>query len=246
MYLDGFLYGLTVFVFFVVMYVVRKIIHKEGLSSFLIHLDKRGIMLLLKGLLYGLTFILIYIITVVILREGEVSLSQDAILNTFTILLVSLFIFTGVALFEESLYRGYILQKMQKRFSIVVSILVPAVLFSAWHFISYSTNTYFWIGLLNAFLFAIVMSLIVLVTDSLMMSIGFHIAWNVVQGLIFSVQNLKIKSLINLRVKEGIVGGGIGNPESGLIVSGMFVSLLIYYISIYIKINKSKEVSTRQ
>ena len=64
-----------------------------------------------------------------------------------------------------------------------------------------------------------------------MLGLGLHFAWNVMQGCLYSNENLKLNSLINLEVNESIFAGGKVNPESGIIVSIVFIMIVIYLLA---------------
>lgn len=136
--------------------------------------------------------------------------------------------FLAVALFEESLFRGYILQKLLKRFSMEKSIIISSAIFGGLHFFDYSPSYYFWIGLINASIIGILLSVIVIKTKSLMMAVGFHLTWNLTQRILFLNNIFKYNVSINFKIREGLLSGTYFVPEAGLAVSAVLLVISIY------------------
>lgn len=230
MIVGGYLYGIMIIGLFFLMVLFRKLINKEGIKSFNIHFDKRGFRLLFIGMLIGTIFTFIYILIIVAARQCNINISWRTISNTIQILLVSLFIFLSIALFEEGLYRGYIMQKINKRFSITAGILVSSIFFGIYHVIPYYGNSHLWIGVINVMLYGVFLSIISLKYNSNMLNIGFHFIWDVINSMIFSGYNLKMETLIQINIKEGIVAGANATPETGLVMTLMLSLLLVLTI----------------
>ena len=59
----------------------------------------------------------------------------------------------------------------------------------------------------------------VLQTHSLMMAVGFHAAWDLVQTMLLMQQTRGVATLVNLHVSDGMWTGTAYAPETGLITS---------------------------
>lgn len=53
MYSNAISTGISNFILFAVVLLIRKIVHKEGIRAFLINLDKRGLRLRIEGIILG-------------------------------------------------------------------------------------------------------------------------------------------------------------------------------------------------
>jgi membrane protease YdiL (CAAX protease family) len=122
-------------------------------------------------------------------------------------------------LFEEALFRGYLLSKLSARFSSAVAITAQAVLFGAFHLVAYAPARYLWLGVVNVTALAVVYAVLVLRTRSLMMVVGLHFAWDLVQTILLSEQAGGVRTVLNLRLSEGLWTGTAHTPEAGLLAS---------------------------
>ena len=211
------------------MYLFRRFAHKEGIADFLLQKDRKGIRLFFAGMGIGILSFSIHPLLSLLLGEAQLNIEWGLIGETVLYIVAWGFGFLGVALFEEALFRGYILVKLLKRYSVPVSIGAPALIFGALHVFSYKTSDYFWVGVINVILMAIVMSLAVVKMQSLMWAWGFHLSWNLTQSTLFTQQNFGEKLLFNVQFKEGLLTGTSFVPEAGL-----FVTLIMAFIAVYI------------
>lgn len=101
---------------------------------------------------------------------------------------------------------------------------------------SYSNSQYFWIGLINATLIGILLCILVIKSSSLMLAIGYHLAWNLTQELMLN----KEITIINLSIKENTLVGAGGIPETGIFIT-VILFIMAMYLFIRLKyINRSK------
>jgi len=230
MYPSAILTGTANLTLFGLVVLLRRWIHKEGIASFGLHGDTKGQFLLLEGILTGLASFGLYSGSVILSRQGTLTLSWNSLMDTAKLIASWGVGFLGVALFEEALFRGYILQKLLKRFPVVVAIGLPALVFGALHFFSYSSSARLLIGILNASLIAAVMSISVIKSRSLMWALGFHWAWDLTQETLLAAQNLDVRTVVNIHITDGLWEGSSAVPESGFMVTLIFVGLGVYLL----------------
>ncbi|MFZ5644480.1 MAG: CPBP family intramembrane glutamic endopeptidase [Bacillota bacterium] len=135
--------------------------------------------------------------------------------------------FILVALSEELLFRGYIINALQQMGKIRVSLALSSIIFALVHGVNPNVN---FLGLSNIFLVGLLFSYMYIKTGSLWMPIGYHFTWNYFQGVVygFPVSGHELESLYRLPVQENIIAGGKFGPEGGLAVTGVILlSLLV-------------------
>lgn len=112
--------------------------------------------------------------------------NSEAAANSITsTLLISFLVFAAAAAFEESLFRGYILQTFVRSGLAWPAIIVTSVAFGAVHLGNPNAN---WISSVNTALAGIWFGVAYLKTRDLWFPTGLHLAWNWTQGSIFGVE----------------------------------------------------------
>ena len=91
-------------------------------------------------------------------------------------------LFVLVALAEELLLRGYVLNNLMKSMNRLIALAVSAVMFSLIHVFN---ENFSWIGFWNLILAGILFGLPYIYTKSLWFPIALHFSWNFFQGIIF-------------------------------------------------------------
>lgn len=221
------------FILWILVLGLRKVVHKEGVSSFLIHIDQRGLSLFRKGVLWGFLSFIVYAVIACIIGSGRLVYSSIFSFQTIIYIPLVFIHMLFVALFEESFSRGYILVKLKNRFSDNTGIIINSLIFGSLHFFSYSKDLGWALGIINAIIVGILLSIMVIKTNSLMMAVGYHFAWNGIQSILMK-NFINVDTIINLEIKEGILVGAQRVPESGFIVS------IILFITIFYLLKKSK------
>ena len=168
--IDGLITGTVNLALFGLVILVRRLAHHEGLAAFGLQTDVRSWRLLLVGLAAGTLLFATYAVVAVAFGAGRLFVAWPALADTLVLLASWGFGFAGVALFEEALFRGYLLSKLCVRFSSAVAITAQAVLFGAFHLMAYTPTRYLWLGLVNVTVLAVVYAVVVLRTHALMMS----------------------------------------------------------------------------
>lgn len=144
---------------------------------------------------------------------------------TLVALALMLLIFTLVAVNEELLVRGYILQNLTEAYGKSKAALASALLFGAMHLTNANASL---AGVLNITLSGIFFAAAYWATKSLYLPIGLHLSWNFFLGPVFGFPVSGFSywpSIISTTVigPELWTGGAFG-PEAGL--TGLFAILV--------------------
>ena len=223
----GILTGVTNLILFIILVLARRLISKESINYFLISRPQKRWKLFWEGCLAGFILIIIYVLLTILFGVGELTFKLNLSLDFIFVLLSYVFGFAAVSLFEESLFRDYILLKVKKKFSAPDAVFLSSLLFSLVHIISYaSIGTLAVMGLFNAFIIGFILSIIVISTRSIMWPLGYHLVWNLTQT-IFLVER---SSGINLEIDKGILAGAKLVPEAGIIVTLVLIILAVYML----------------
>lgn len=136
--------------------------------------------------------------------------------------------FLLVAIVEEFVFRGYLLQMLTEHFNYKVGLVITAVGFAIIHL----GNDYFtWIAFCNLALGGTLMGLLYLKYNSLYAPIAFHWAWNYFQGNVlgFGVSGNSVLGLldISIGVPNWLSGGSFG-LEGSLITCALLLFAILY------------------
>jgi len=148
-------------------------------------------------------------------------------------LIVSLSLFTIVAVVEETLLRGYILRNLMNSFNKYIALITSSILFSLMH--SFNPNVDLF-SLFNLFLAGIVLGLSYIYTKNLWFPIAMHLSWNLFQTLLgFNVSGRDTYSIIEFKTNESnlINGGDFGFEGSYLSIIAEIITITIIGIGIY-------------
>lgn len=218
-----FIDGITNFAFFLTILLYRYINDFRGMDSFLIKVDRDGIKLFIKGCVIGFLMIFIYIIINIYFLRAKVSSNGTSLSMATYTLLMAAFSYFSVSIFEETFFRGYLMQKLLQRYSVVTSSVINSLIFGMLHYFRYSINTkFFFLGIMNVTLAGLLFSFVVVKTKSLMWAIGCHMLWDLTGALIF----VEPCSFIHIELNKGLLCGSSAIPESGLIVTIFIISIL--------------------
>jgi uncharacterized protein len=131
---------------------------------------------------------------------------------------------------EEILFRGWVLPVIGARYRPWVGVLVSSILFAVLHLANPGIGP---VAVLNLFLFGVFAALYALHEQSLWGIIGWHAAWNWVQGNVFGMEvsgtNGTAPSLLALsETGPDLLTGGAFGPEGGLIETGLLICSIIW------------------
>lgn len=154
---------------------------------------------------------------------------EDLMLYTLVMLLV--------AVAEEMVIRGYILNNLLDSFSKWVALLISAALFALFHLLNPDFN---WLGMLGIFIGGLLLGLNYVYTKNLWFGIFLHFAWNFFQGPVlgFKVSGLETDSLLVQNIKGAVwwTGGPFGFEASTL--SCLLILVVTIYLFVYYRRNR--------
>lgn len=172
----------------------------------------------------GLGVILIFASVVVMWLGNLVSLNYQSMANAPILILM----FIMVAVTEEVICRGYLLNNLLEKMPSYSAILISSLLFSLMHL----GNPHFGlIGFFNIFLSGVLMAILYLRSHNLGAPIGFHFSWNLVQALFgFAVSgrsDMGVVSINFLSKSDYLTGGKFGVEGSILLIPIVLVSIFL-------------------
>ena len=129
----------------------------------------------------------------------------------------ALLAFLSVGVYEELMFRGYVLQRLNDRAGKTVSIVVSSAIFAVLHGFNPGADVF---GIVNTIGIGVILCVLYFRTGSLWMPIGFHTAWNFSLGYLYSlpVSGIPLYGVLDVvEVEESsrLTGGSYG-PEAGL------------------------------
>lgn len=206
-------------------------LRKEPISSIGFHLDARWMKEILFGTMIGMG--LIFVATSMIWAIGGVHFELDPARSLGT-LSFGFYMFLFVALFEETLFRGFMFQRLIDGAGIWVAQILLALLFAMGHWDNPGMDgaTKLWASL-DLALGAIMLGLAYIRTRSLALPVGIHLGWNWAQGHIlgFGVSGLDYNGWFRpvFQGKSEWLTGAEFGPEASVfavVVDVVFIVLL--------------------
>ena len=192
----------------------------------------------LKGALFGT----LQIFTVFFIIFGLKAIDVYYVGNISILLLIKVFIFfVFQGLFEEILFRGYLMPFFSKVIGIKFTIILLSFLFTCIHLLNPNLNI---VGLVNIFLSGVTFSLIYYYTGNLWIVGAMHTLWNFILGFIVGsqVSGIDTYNSIFFSIPVGnkdLISGGEFGFEASIIetILELAISLFVIYL---IKKEKNK------
>ena len=141
----------------------------------------------------------------------------------FNNIILSVVVFSLVAVTEEVLIRGYVLKNLMISFNKYVALIISSLLFSFMHGANPNVD---WLSLVNLFLAGILLGLSYIHTRNLWFPIALHLSWNLFQTLFgFNVSGQDFYSMVNFKIVENSVlnGGDFGFEGSVFCVMAQLI-----------------------
>lgn len=190
----------------------------------------------IRGIYYGLIIMSIGFISLLLFDE----INFRSFNFNLPLIVLSLLHYVCVAISEELLLRGFILNNLMKSFNNVTALLLSSVLFSLLH--AGNPNITFF-GLIDLFVAGILLGLPYLYTKNIWFSIALHFSWNFFQGTIFgfNVSGIENYSIIETDYKLASIwnGGDFGFEGSLLSLIFQLIAIGILYMSFENKLKNS-------
>lgn len=152
-------------------------------------------------------------------------------------ILLSIVLFAGISLFEEIIFRGYLLKNLLESFNPLVALFISSILFSLIHGSNPNVTT---IGLINIFLAGFFLGVSYVFTKNLWFPVALHFSWNFFQSMFgFRVSGLDSYSIIEFSIIENnLLNGGEFGFESSILSIGILI-IGTYLIFKYFKKSKN-------
>ncbi|HPN36857.1 MAG TPA: type II CAAX endopeptidase family protein [Melioribacteraceae bacterium] len=237
-----------------VIFAASKYLDKRDFKRTLFNINSLWYKQLVIGAVLG--FVLIAINFLIFFMFFNVYINfgvKDTNVITFIIkVIVRLIGFFAVALNEEFYVRGYLLtnfseviyNKNQKpNFSIYWGLIITSCLFGILHYFNYNATI---VSSINLAFIGLLYGYAYVVTGSLALPIGLHLAWNFSQAQIFGLNVSGFSPMVSLLdtkyLSDKIIGGGDFGPEGGLII---LISVIIglFWIYKFSIVNKSQKIN---
>jgi membrane protease YdiL (CAAX protease family) len=142
-----------------------------------------------------------------------------------------LFFMIVIAVGEEMVFRGYILNNLMQSLNRWLALAVSAALFALMHSSNPSVDV---VAMVNLFVGGLLLGINYIFTKNLWFSIFLHTAWNFLQGPVlgFPVSGVNLQSILNPKLKGNpLLTGGAFGLEASLITGMLLIaSILILYI----------------
>jgi membrane protease YdiL (CAAX protease family) len=185
-----------------------------------------------KGAVAGLVYVAGYCLLVAATGKGRIIINGLAAFGQ-TLASAGLIMMVVVAevLFCESLFRGYILEKLLGKFGRATAVAVTSGLNATFMGILSWHNPYVWLIVANSFILSVILCLMAIGATSLMPSLGKEMAFGLAQGILFShLNHLETPSIANLSVDQSIFAGTPGAIASSAAFTIVLIAGLIYEV----------------
>lgn len=208
---------------FLTTYIVIVKIERKALKTFSLTIDSSAIA---KGFFLGLLLFTSFIIVTIATHSVKFSYSQITWRHGF-----EFFLYLAVAVSEEVVVRGYVLNNMREKYSPIISVILSSVIFGALHL---DNDHFTWIGFINISLSGALMAFLVLHTNSISASVGLHWSWNFIQGTVagFNVSGEMERGIFAVEsTSPQFLSGGEFGAEGSLSlipITLIFICLLRY------------------
>ena len=149
--------------------------------------------------------------------------------------LMSLLLFVVVALNEEILMRGYILNNLMDSMNKYWALLISATIFSVLHGLNPNIS---FLAIINIMLAGIILGSSYIFTRNLWLPISLHLFWNFFQGPVlgYSVSGMKIDSIFKVTLfGNTFVNGGQFGFEGSIVCTILLIPAIILLMGYYMK-----------
>ncbi len=218
-----------IFTMGIMLWLFMKFIDKQPLIE--IGLETKGRLkefnygIILGLLIMAFAYVFLYLIGEIVFKNYNFDLQK---------IFLSIVLFMGVSIFEEVIFRGYMLKNLLESFNPYVALFISSIFFSLIHGSNPNVTT---LGLCNIFLAGFFLGASYIFTKNLWFPIALHFSWNFFQSMFgFKVSGLDSYSIIDFSIPENnLLNGGEFGFESS------FLSIIILFIGTFIIWNYFKK-----
>ena len=140
--------------------------------------------------------------------------------------------FLAVAYSEELIFRGFLMRKLQLKYTATTALVVSSIIFAIVHL---GNDNLSLMGVFDLFIAGLMLGAIFLYTNNLWMAIGLHFGWNFVQThLGFNVSGLDSYSIVETQyMQENLINGGAFGFEGSILSTLAQVIILATLFVLY-------------
>lgn len=197
-----------------------------GLRDFRTRFKKDGVAGLVLGFALCTAIFLLLLVTGNVVVEGANSLFSLALLAW-----VLFFVLVGIA--EEVMYRGFVMSVLRRTHSKVLVVVVPSLVFGAIHLTNSNVTL---LSVVNIVLIGIAFSVMYYKSGNLWMCIGYHIAWNLFQSVVYGmpVSGMNIPAImVSSYPMDNLLNGGAFGIEGGVLAAISALLVLAFTLFYY-------------
>ena len=136
-----------------------------------------------------------------------------------------------IAISEELVFRGYILNNLMQSFNKWIALIISAILFTFFHIANPAVGA---IPLISLFLAGVLFGMNYIYTKNLWFSIALHFSWNLFQGPLsgYKISGVDFSSLLQIELKgdSSITGGDFGFEGSFIATALLFITVAALYL----------------
>ncbi|MDR0847445.1 MAG: CPBP family intramembrane metalloprotease [Propionibacteriaceae bacterium] len=183
------------------------------------------------GLLYGLGIgaVSIAVVFLTLLLTGQATVVSVDASRLLSIAVVAELFSVGIFMSSEEIaFRGYVMTALKTTRNKWVVVLLSSLIFASLHLTTPGIDA---LTFANVFLVGVLLAYMFVKSGKLWLSIGFHIAWNFLEGDIFGMNVSGNEQAAMFTTKMGtneLLTGGVAGPEGGIITTIIMVLALVY------------------
>lgn len=220
---------------FAVIWIFRKYVDKKTFIS----LGFQKVFMakdIIIGFIFGFIIMLIGFIS--LLLSNQIKFLNITFHPVDFILSVGLFLF--IAISEELLLRGYILNNLMASFNKYIALIISSVVFSLLHAANPNYNL---LSMFSLFMSGLIFGLAYIYTNNLWFPIALHFSWNFFQGTIFGF-NVSGKDTYSLIITKDFTeniwnGGDFGFEGSILSIIFQLIAIILIFLILKNRLTKN-------
>ena len=230
--------------YIVISYNLLKLLCNKYLKSTLEDYYITKLKINLKWIIIGLLLPLL-VVSIYFLLSGDLSLTEYGLSKKLSLITAGVFfIGIGAGIVEEMVFRGIIMNSLNKKYNRKIAIIVPSVLFGFVHILGMNFNIASCIlVVLSGTMVCIMFSLIAEENKSIWNSAIVHILWNIIttSGLLHIGNFIDENAIYNyvINSKSLFITGGEFGIESSVI---SLVGYILVSIFVFIMIKKKDNI----